>query len=174
MQTADWIQLVVLILTFIGVLAVFYTLRADHEWRRRQYTLDIISQWNANTIEHINAIEERFPNIRNELTSEVTAFDALEIYKARGTDAKNTGLRSHMIKLLNYFEYIALAYVNGIADKEIVDRSLKHSMMVWFGKLDNFVDAVEETDGKNPWEPLVALMQIWGMSDKIKFRRHTA
>jgi hypothetical protein len=139
-------------------------LRADHDWRRRQYALAIVSEWNDKLIPNIRIVETKFPSIRENNNAPINVEVARELYMTNANKAEyelNFAVRAAIISILNYFEYIALAYTNGVADRKIIDQSLRASMMKWYEKLKDFENGVAIESGVNPWLPLHNLMISW-------------
>ena len=51
--------------SLIGVWFVYIALRANHDWQRREYAMNMGRDWNINTAQHWEAIENVFPHLRD-------------------------------------------------------------------------------------------------------------
>jgi hypothetical protein len=71
-------------------------------------------------------------------------------------------------------DYIAMAYFNGIADKDIVDSSMKYSLITWFNSLHDFISVVQELENQPYWRTLQELISHWQQSQNVKMRKTTA
>ena len=69
-----------------------------------------------------------------------------------------------MIELLNYFDFVATAYSQKVADNSIVLTAFKGPMSTWFNILRNFINAVEGCEGYQPWKAYVDLIAEWNRS----------
>ena len=152
--------------TLIGAWYVYKTLRANHDWQRRQYAIDIFREWNANTAKHAQAIERAFPHIRDVdrttgKSNEITKEQAKRIYTCDMSDAKNWELRFHIIELLNYLEFVTTAYSHNVADKTIILSSLKNPLVAWHNILKNFIETVNLCEDYKPWQPFSAVVNEW-------------
>jgi len=164
--------------TLIGIWFVYHTLVADHDWRRREYSINLLIHWNDYTADHAKMIEEAFPHIRdvdhttgevNELTRE----QAKQIYTC-GPDNKNYwDLRFHIVELLNHLEAIVTAYNNQVADRLIITKSIKEPLTTWLDILKNFLTVVEECEGYQPWLPFIETVSGWERPKQEK-RKPTA
>src|SRR5216683_1167020 len=72
------------VITAIGVLVAVWTLRANHDWNRRQYTALLVANWNDKTSSHRKAIEKLRPGLidldSKGTPTELTKADAMSIY----------------------------------------------------------------------------------------------
>jgi len=176
------ISLIVLATGYIGTLIggwyAFVTLKANHDWQRRQYAMEIFRGWNDNTADHAQAIENAFPHIRDVdrttgKVNEITKEHAKRIYTCDFGDTKNWQLRFHIIELLNYLEFVAVAYSQGVADKQIILDSLKSPLIKWHDILKNFIETVSLCEGYEPWKPYIDVVAEW-QQPKTKERKPTA
>ena len=99
------------LITAFAVLVAIWTLKANHDWNRRNYTAGLVAEWNDETSVHRRAIEKLRPGLidldtKGEVT-ELTKKDASAIYTSKA-DTPEWELRFHFIELLNYFEVIAI------------------------------------------------------------------
>ena len=141
-------------------------LRASHDWERRKYVLNMVRDWNLNTGDHARAIEDVFPHIRDVdrtsgHTAELTKEMCKQIYTCAPNNKNYWEVRFHLIELLNYFEFIAIAYFQNVADREIVTSSFKGPMLKWHDILKNFVDVVHTCEGYEPWKPYTDVISEW-------------
>ena len=175
MSPADWIQLMIAIGTLVGVILILLTVRSDHDWRRRQQAIEIMAGWNANTSASVTALEKHLPHIRfGKTVSEITKAKAREIFMNEPESEANEELRTHIVRLLNHFDYVAAAYSHGVADKEIIEFGLRTTITRWYDVLQNFIHVTQEIDGKTYWTLLEDVIHSWKTTPQFKIRRPTA
>jgi len=152
------------------------TLRADHDWRRREFSLNLNSKWLEMKGKSAIEIEKEFPHIRytgmNNEKHELSREKAIEVYN-EVNDRPTYELRNHIINLLNFMDFIAQAYFNGVADRQILDSSMKFSILSWYKSLEHFVEVVQEQENTRYWGKLQDLILIW-QSKKAEVRKITA
>lgn len=152
------------LITAIAVVVAIWTLKANHDWNRRNYTAALIAQWNDKTSIHRRTIEKLRPGLIDLDTKgeviELTKRDAQAIYTSK-VDTAEWELRFHFVELLNYFEVIAAAYRNQVGDQQMIEESLRHVLVRWRHILRHFMEVVEEHRGYEPWEPFTTVVDFW-------------
>ena len=161
-----WITLVGVIGTLIGAFLVYKTLTSNHDWQRREYALNVIKDWNKNTSEHWQAVEKKFPHLRDVdrtggKVTELTKQQAKDIYTCEPSDLDCWQLRYHLVELLNYLEYVALSYNQNVSDQDIIETCVKDAMIKYHDILKNVIEIVEMCEGYLPWEPYTKLVENW-------------
>ena len=120
------------VVTALAVLVAVWTLRANHDWNRRQFTAQLVAGWNDKTSAHRKAIEKLRPGLidlsPDDKPVEISQTDAEEIFTAR-PDTECWELRFHFIELLNHFESIASAYRNHVADRPMIEESFQNVLI---------------------------------------------
>ena len=164
--------------TVIGIWFVYTTLRANHDWQRREYAMNIIRDWNVNTARHWEAIEDVFPHLRDVdrtggQVTELTKQETKEIYTCDPDNEKYWKVRFHLVELMNYSDFIASAYLQQVADKQIVIENVMDPLIKWYDILKNFIEAVEICEGYQPWPQYVHVVSEW-QSVRPKHRKPTA
>jgi hypothetical protein len=153
--------------TLVSAWLILLTLKSNHDWQRRQYALDLLRDWNANTNDHSQAIEKAFPGIRDvdKTTGKVTEISkerAKKIYTSDPVKDENDFLlRFHIIQLLNYLEFVVASYNVNVADEEVIMSTMKNPIVRWATILNNFLDVVEMCEGYQPWGPLRKAIKDW-------------
>ena len=174
----DWILAIGVIGALIGAFLVYRTLTSNHDWQRREYALNIIREWNSNTSERWQAIEEKFPHLRDVdrtggKVTELTKQQAKDIYTCEPSNEESWKLRYHLVELLNYLEYVALSYSQNVSDQQIIEVCLKDAMIKYHDILKNVIEVVEICEGYLPWEPYTKLVESW-KTTKYPLRGKTA
>jgi hypothetical protein len=136
------------------------------------------ADWNLRTAVHRQAIEKIKPGLIDTAhgkVTEITNCYAHTIYSSKpGTPEWE--LRFHFIELLNYFEFVATAYENGVADKKMIEVGFKAVLVRWHKVLTNFIDTVAKSRGYRPeelWTPYQALVKRWIAEDVPPPRTYT-
>ena len=134
-----------------------------HEWNRRRMTAEILKSWNNDLKANVKNIRLRYlDNFHNG----VAITDAEKIYKFKdqSNDEKDTykGVYEEIVWMLNYFEYIAQCYRNGLLTTEIVDHSQKDFMQRSHDVLLPFIDYYRKNSkAKKAWKPFTDLIHEW-------------
>lgn len=152
------------IVTAVGIFVAVWTLRANQDWNRRQYTALLVASWNDKTSSHRKAIETYRPGLidldSHGIPTELTKSDASSIYLAKpGTPEWD--LRFHFIELLNHLEAIATAYRNSVGDNQMIEESFRNPLIRIHHILANFLGVVAQQRGYEPWEPYSAVVAHW-------------
>ncbi len=152
--------------TLIGAFLVYKTLVSNHDWQRREYALNLVKEWNENTSGHWQAIENKYPHLRDvdrtggEVT-ELTKQQAKDIYTCEPSDEECWKIRYHFIELLNYLEYVGMSYTQNVSDHKIIEACLKDAMIKYHDILINVIDVIDTCEGYLSWEPYIKLVENW-------------
>jgi hypothetical protein len=170
MDTKEVLMAIGLVGTFLGVIMVYKTLKSNHDWYRRQYTLDILKEWNENIMPLVKIIEDVFPHLLDidgiqSKGVELTREEAEKIYAGDTKDNKYINLRYTLNSLMNYFEYIATAYLHNVADQRIIFHSFSKSLIRIHDALDNYIEVVKRRRGHQPWQPFLDVISKWKAQD---------
>lgn len=157
MQLVAWLQALQVVVTVGGFAFAIWQLRSEYRWRRRQFALQMLSEWNEKTDPHRRGVERGLPGllnaVRGDAPTELTSERAEAIYRARQGDP-DWELRTHIVELLNYGEYVAVSYDKRVADREILAESLCRTVTRWYRQLKPYVLATERHRGFDAWKPL--------------------
>jgi hypothetical protein len=174
MTILDWLALIAPSITAVGVLVAVLTLRANHDWNRRQYAMQILADWNPQTSEHRKAIESAFPGLidvdrNSNKVVELSRARAAEIYESK-PGSPDWDLKFHFIELGNYFEFICSSYIHHVADHDMIEQAFRYMLIRWHGIMLTFIDTIEHHRGYRPWQPFSDLVEYWQRPHKIKLR----
>lgn len=151
------VAMIGVVVAAVGAWLAYRTLKSSHDWKRRQYTMDLLRRWSDNAIEHAKALETAIPRILEQDQradgSELTRQRATEIYLA-DAESPDWKLRYHIYELLNYYELVATSYLDGLADDKIIDEAFAQQVLRYHDRLKNFIDVVEERRGQHLWPPI--------------------
>src|SRR5690348_16560007 len=110
-----WFQATQILVTLGGFVFAILQLRAEYRWRRQQYAVNMVAEWNNHTAAHRKGIEQALPGLMDRQGPnkdvDLTADMAEQLYFAKHTDKDLWVLKGHCIELLNYCEYIAVSYM---------------------------------------------------------------
>jgi len=138
--------------------------KADHDRSKRAFAVKLLLKWNNNTLVHRRAIEKAFPGLLDHKHGDYTQLTkkhATEIYNATNNESELFELRFHIIELLNFFEAVAMAYENSVADQEILETSFKGTLNNYYIALHDFLAIVEDCRQYQPWKPYITLVRRW-------------
>jgi len=82
-------------------------------------------------------------------------------------------VRFHLIELMNYADFVASAYINQVADRQIVMTTFKDPLSKWYEILSNFIEVVEICEGYQPWPQYTQVVGEW-KNVQPKLRKPTA
>jgi hypothetical protein len=144
---------------FIAFYAI-RTLKREFSWRRQQLAVNMLAEWNRQTSEYRTIIDRwKHGLLDPKSTDELTLREAVELNdyrpKVSNTESDDREKQRHaIIELLNYCEYVAVAYQNHVADQAMIDASFTGTISQWYRKLRPFTFARSKQLGRNPWQPL--------------------
>jgi hypothetical protein len=67
---------------------------------------------------------------------------------------------------MNYFEDVAVLYQTGMADRNIIDNSLRRPLTRYYHKIKPLADCIDKVAGYQSWKPLDDLITTWEKDDK--------
>jgi len=174
---------IALIVGVVGTLAgawfVYLALKASHDWARRRYAIDMLRDWNQNVYPHFRSIEHMFPHIRQfdhgeKKFMELTHNKAKEIWSCDPDKADLWNVKTSILELLNYFEFVTTAYSQKVADGEVIDHSFRNALVQWHDILDKFIKVAAEGLGFQPWQPFIDIVAEWKAPNPKPKRKATA
>lgn len=164
--------------TPVAVALAAGSLFKEYRWRRKQMCLTMLAEWNKHTADHRERIHAAFPGLLSGQGNLNFKTHAAEILAGTFTDATSSDtdssansdatlnppldaallrdprLRRSIIELLNYCEYISVAYLNEIADIRLMEKSMMSAIDEWYEALKPFVVKRTEVRGRNPWQQI--------------------
>ncbi len=166
LDTLDTISKLGPIVTAVTVIVGVFTLYANHEWNRRNFASQMISNWNKQTkpfIDDIEKIEPRIIDFKDGKLTQIAQDYAREIYFSKySEDSKEWKLRTRFIHLLNEFEHIAAAYKNAVGDRKMIEESFKDIFVKWGFVLEHFISIYKkQRENDEPWGPFHDLYNRW-------------
>ena len=169
LEVPVWLEIVSKLGPFaagLSVIVAAITLRANHEWNRRNFASQMVTNWNKQTkpvIDDIEKIEPRIIDFRNGRLTQITQDDAEKIYFSKyEADSKEWKLRTRFIHLLNEFEHIAAAYKNSVGDRGMIEESFKDILVKWGYVLEHFIHVYKKQRmNDKPWGPFHDLYNRW-------------
>jgi hypothetical protein len=148
--------------------------RADHQRRMNEFTVNLILSWNEHTLEHRRALEARFPGLidiqeNGRIEQQITNAIAKEIYESK-PETPNWELRFSIIRLLNFFEAVAISCEAGATEERLIEASFRGVLTRYNEALHEYISVATRARGGNPWKPFDDLVVSW----KHVARRHPA
>lgn len=168
----------------MGTLAIIVSIwisyngiRADHEWNRRRYTIEIIGSFEPQVVKYRETLTKYFPALYlKEKRGRLEPGIAHSIWKLEVKQDSNLPLlknsdelkkvRNDLIGLLNYLEYLAQAYHEHVVDQDAFEESLADAVILYHDYLEEFIKASQDDLGYPNWEPISRLVTI--IRDKRK------
>src|SRR6266436_10392512 len=156
MDLINWlISNVATLLAALGLFLTVWTLRANHDWNRRNYAANLSAKWSEETGDNRKAIEKIRPGLidldrQSKKIEEITQDDARKIYLSTPDNSDLWELKFHFIALLNYFEVVASAYKYSIGDEKMIEEEFRDVLVNWYHILNYFIKEVAEKRGYQP------------------------
>lgn len=187
-----WLLLAGLLVSAGALVCAAYGINQQHEWYRRHFAVEMIREWNNHSKTHKAAIENAYPQLfrdegQREARPRIDKEEARRIYfsiKDDGTgdptktvstngsddptkivDSARWETRNHCIALLNYFEFVASAWENQVADRQMLEDSFKKTILRWHHDLEEFMTVMAKTRQYEPWPPLQRVVAQWKADD---------
>jgi hypothetical protein len=147
------------IVTTLGFLTVIVQLGLEYRWRRRQYAVNMLAEWNTHTADHREAIDRAYPGLLDvsgpQSTIHMSPAQAQALYDATASVEPNLfATERHVIELLNYCEFVAISGLHKVAARAILEASFLSTLHVWYHELLPYVTVTKAHRGYNPWQPL--------------------
>ncbi len=151
-------------------------MRAEYDWRVRQFTLELGQNWNQHTRKHLDVLSREFPaffrvpkiddsawHLPKTRARQLVLCEGEEPTQARAEVDINRdrALRSHLISLLNYFESMAQAYEQKVVDTKAIEDSFSSMMIDTYDYFGPFVDEMKLVTRREPWPPLERVVAYW-------------
>jgi len=121
------------VVTSISFLLAYRTLRATHEWNRRQFTVTMSSRWNSALRPHLLFLEGRYPDVvqvpdysNDEIDMSswsMSDAEAKAVCMSRDPESAESVTRNHLIELFNEFENLSIAYEQHVVDRRAFEDS---------------------------------------------------
>lgn len=155
-----FIPLVTMVVLIITAGLAYMQFRASVHWNRHHYAHEIIRTWNDNVTDNRGNILFWFGDafIHHRCLTE-------EECRSR-IFSGNTCLLDEITRVINYHEGFATAYRHNIAERAMIDRSVKDNISLWYKVFENFIRMESCRRGYEPWRAYTELMQIWIIEEK--------
>jgi len=154
------------------------TFHADHEWRRRHYTAELMSHWNERARSDIAFLEHHFPKYYpvpdfSKNTGQldqwhIDADYAKTVVKSvvnstteQPPNPIDLEVRDRLVRLFNYFEDVSVAYELDVIDRESIAESFGSVMIEIYLYYQPFVVEMGRLLYRQPWPPFSRIVQLW-------------
>lgn len=151
------------IFTGVAVLVAYYGIKQQHDWNRRQYTLELVRQVNNELRELREPLREAFPKLfHDRALSTLSKGEAEALFNACPLVDTRTPRQGEFTceargtagAYLNLLEEIAVAHWNHVADRSIVEISFAGMILEDYGYFENFVQHVQTVRKRPVYETL--------------------
>lgn len=76
-------------------------------------------------------------------------------------DQSLSSTKSEIYQLLNFLEVVAIAYLHDIADRQIIDATLRTQLKTNHKRFESFINVIKEDRKRSLWEPYDDLILKW-------------
>lgn len=164
-----------LLVTLIGILATLvfgvWKLVKLLDWEKASVSFELTKEWTDKTLRHREVIEERFGTYLSKAEQADVPEGDCEGFVNATPEKELYPLKIGVISLMNYFETIAVAYLNGTADTGLIDTTLKKPVLRYYHKIKKLADCIDNVAGYKSWEPVDQVIAIWTEQDEKKIPR---
>ena len=115
--------------------------------------------WTEKTLEHRKVIEEEYGTYFV-ASKPIQPPPCEDLVNAKVGD-ELFAMKMAVISLMNYFEDIAVLYTCGMADKYIIDATLRTPLMRFYDKIKPLAQCIDNVAGYPSWKPLDDLVEQW-------------
>jgi hypothetical protein len=148
---------------------VSYTaLRDDHEYKRRQFTAELISSFNGKIKEIRGPLMDAYPGLHNVDAGQPPSFeDCRKMIKAKRGDFRINDkvdafeVRAYLLSAFNNFEHVAYAFERHLGNQPEIEESFSHVILRWDSFFGNCVRAANEEMKSDNWPPLTRVVGTW-------------
>jgi hypothetical protein len=158
-----------IVLALLSLRNAQQTLQDAHEWNRRHYTVEFLSDWNERARTHLAELERKFPDFFA-VPDFINNPEEMKSWRMHHIEAKNVvaggagdklEIRTHLIDLLNYFEGIASAYEQYVVDRLAVEDSVGTVIQDVYVYFQPFIEEMRQINRRDPWPPLSRVVDVW-------------
>jgi hypothetical protein len=166
------IQAIGIIMLVISVLLAYRSYIDANKWKRYDTAYDLLKRFKQ--FENFrDKLRNYFPEMDGNFPKNYTPLSIDEFkeidkqrgeVKIKGKKYNATFIRENLVKIYNFFEDVAYAYNKGLADRELIEKSLKHIILRIDEIFSNYREAVKYRDEDNPidnWPPITELIDEW-------------
>lgn len=156
------------LLTAASFAVAALSLIREFRWRRRQYALDMMRDWSTNTAPHRDALEREYPGLFDDEEGvepvRLPIAEAERIFRVPAGANQRAEVKRHVIELLNYCEFIAVAYARRVAHRSIIEESFRGACLLLHDRLHPYIEvSTQHRRGRNPWAPFCDLADRWSV-----------
>lgn len=137
----------------------------NHDYAKRQFSINFISKWDdTNFVQARKCINNKWPKAFldpddinwNEIKK--VREEELEALTAEGkVHSQSLIITDHMNLVLNYFETMAIAIENKVANEIIMKQAFYHTFHSWFIVLSDYREHVNKARKYHPWKVIEKL-----------------
>jgi len=165
----EYKELFSLIGLIIAVFSLAWATYGQTMLQKKKFAVEMIHEWNSQTAEDRRIIELAYPGIYDKC-KRLDKEEAKNIVNSdeSANDEKRQKVKQSIIRLLNYYEFISSAYLNGTANKRIIHDSFATTMVRFYCILEEYVIQQVELTKQNPWIPYIKFIKIIISSKNIQ------
>ena len=157
-------------ITFFGIaiplLFGVYQLKKRFDWDKAMLSYELGKIWTENTFQHRKVIEKVYGTYF--LASKPINSPEPELFANASEGEEFYEIKIAVISLMNYLEDIAILYSSGMADKHIIDTTLRQPVLSYYNKIKPLSSCIDNVAGYPSWKPLDDLIKLWNQEDSNK------
>lgn len=120
--------------------------------------------WTEKTLQHRKIIEEKYGTYF--VSSKPIDPPECELFVHAKEGDPHHHVKIAVIALMNYLEDIAVLYASGMADKHIIDITLRKPVIGYYDKILPLSQCIDKVAGYPSWKPLDDIVALWKEDDK--------
>lgn len=173
-----------IVVAAVGAVIAYQAFKAQHEWNRRLYTLEMIRNYDRDGKPHLDALITYWPDalLTADKQTVLTKEEARAVYRhpSRQSPSEQASTitvsgatrhltyeeqierRRHLIAYLNYLEAVCIAYETHIVDRDTVYQAFESLFRRCFRFFEEVIAvAQEEQKSTTSWEPIKRVVGEW-------------
>ena len=147
---------------FVGVFLTILNNHDEYAWRRKQFAEAQLQGWDSTispTKARVDAALTRWGYKKND--HRLRPEHVEHIFHAVETDEQCWKLRRDITSMLNYFESVSSAVIEGTSNRSTIETSMEGTMADWRGNLAEYTAHADIIRKRPTWEPYYALTKQW-------------
>ena len=157
-----------ILIALIGILVTLafgsWKLVKMFDWQKGMVSHELAKGWTDKTLKHKEVIEKKFGSYLSKVEQATVPNCEKFVNAVSGDELYN--LKIAVISLMNYFEIIAVVYLNGMADTKVIDTTFKNAVLRYYHKIEKLADCLNRVAGYNSWEPVNQMIEIWNKQEQ--------
>jgi len=143
-----------------------YQSKKRYKWDKAIMAYKIGEIWTTETKDHRKVIEKNYGSYL--IPYKEMVVPTAEDYEGAKPGTELYDINLAVSSLMNYFENVAVLYMQGVVDKKIIDNTMKKAIIQYHEKIKPLALLSEKVAGYPLWASLDELIEKWANEEKPK------